>query len=217
MPTPIFQPYTPGIKDDINGKIKGLTNAYTDTMQQLQWILSHLDEKNVIRARSVTADWVYAGNVTTDQLIAGEALIETAMIENLIVGANVEMGPDATISWSKVTEAPTIPVLPTYIKSTYIDSTNVVSPNITGGTITSNTTINVGTDAIIGNNLYLGNQSDLLNDKTIYFNNSSRIIGDGEKIIISAQVFELSAVYVSGTWNFTNATVTGLSTVAKFA
>jgi len=49
MSTPVFQPYTPGINDDVNSKIRGLTNAYTDVVQQLQWILQHLDSSNVTR------------------------------------------------------------------------------------------------------------------------------------------------------------------------
>lgn len=43
---------------------------------------------------------------------------------------------EALAHWNQVTNKPTIPVLPDYIKSTYIDSTTVMSPNIIGGTIT---------------------------------------------------------------------------------
>lgn len=72
------------------------------------------------------------------------------------------MGPNATISWNQVTNQPTIPVLPSYITQTKITSTTVESPIIVGGEIrggklTSDSTINVTTDAYIGNNLYLGN------------------------------------------------------------
>ena len=70
------------------------------------------------------------------------------------------MGPDATISWSQVTSKPSIPTLPSYIKSTYIDSTRIESPLIIGGegrggSITSDTDINVTKDAYIGAKLYL--------------------------------------------------------------
>ena len=82
----------------------------------------------------------------------------------------IDMNGDATIvggsiSWSAISNPPTIPVLPNYIRSTYIDSVSVQSPNIIGGTITggsiiggsitSDTTIDIGTDARIGNNLHL--------------------------------------------------------------
>lgn len=154
MPVPRFEPYSPGVNETLEGKIKGLTNAYIDTTQYLQWMLSHLDEKNVIKAQSVVADWVYAGDISTDQLIAGNAKITTALIEDLIVGGNVQMGPDATISWSQVTEQPTIPVLPDYITSTKITSTTIESPTITGGVITGGTinggNINVDTDVYVG-------------------------------------------------------------------
>jgi len=102
--------------------------------------------------------------------------ITTANIENLIVGTNVTMGANATISWSNVTNQPSIPVLPSYINSTYIGATTIYSPSIVGGSITSNTTINVGTDAIIGNNLYIGNTSETVpTSKSILFNSKNGV------------------------------------------
>ena len=96
MPTPIFQPYAPGINDTADGKIKGLYNAYIDTTQQLQWLLSHLDEKNVVRAKAVVADWVYAGNVKATQIDTTTAKIQSAQIETLVVGGNVQIGSAQT-------------------------------------------------------------------------------------------------------------------------
>lgn len=218
MPTPVFQPYMPSAKEDVSGRIKGLTNAYIDTIQQLQWLLSHLDEKNVIRAKSVVADWVYAGTLTAEQINA---------VQGITLGAN------ASIQWDELPSLPTagqigalpsdtpIPVLPNYIKSTYIDSTTVMSPNIiggsiVGGSITSGSTININTDAIIGKNIYLGEYSDSTNIKSIYFNNFSSIKGNAETIRISAPIFHSDASWITGYWNFSNATVTGLDLVAKF-
>ena len=103
MPTPIFQPYAPGVNETPEGKVKNLLNAYVENTQQLQWLLSHLDEKNVLKAKAVIADWIYAntieatqinagtlnagviyaGDITTDQLTAGSALIANALIESL--------------------------------------------------------------------------------------------------------------------------------------
>jgi hypothetical protein len=136
-------------------------------MQQYnQWLMSHLDDKNVIRAKSVSADWVYAGNIQANQIDVANGKIQAAQIEELVVGGNVQMGPSATISWGNVTNQPFIPataadvgarpndwmptasdvgalpwntyipVLPSYIKSTYIDQNNVISPFISGGVIT---------------------------------------------------------------------------------
>jgi len=91
--------------------------------------------------------------------------------DELIVGTNIAMGPYAVISWDNVSHQPFIPVdagdvgalpdttviptVPSYITSTKITSTTIESPNIVGGSITSDTTINVGTNATIGRNLFL--------------------------------------------------------------
>ena len=151
----------PGLKDDTNAKIKGLTNAYVDTTRYLQWILSHLDENNVVRAKSVVADWIYAGNIQADQIDVTNGKIQAAQIKNLVVGSNVTMGQSATISWSQVTDQPTIPVLPGYITSTKITSTTIESPYITGGVIHGgriesdtvidvNSTVNINTSSAGG-------------------------------------------------------------------
>lgn len=87
------------------------------------------------RLTNITPTGVYTGTVGTDQLVAGSALIgaalidkikasqidvsegkiTTAMIEELIVGQNVQMGPNATISWQQVTNQPNIPATPSDI------------------------------------------------------------------------------------------------------
>jgi len=207
-----------------------------DTMimlrKSLEWLLNgHLDEKNVLRAQSVVADWVYAGTVTTDQLVAGQALISTALIERLEVGTNVTMGPNASISWNQVTGAPSIPTLPGYIKSTYIDATTVQSPTIVGGTISgmyiygsefhgegaNSAYIKVGSSSGLGDiRLYRGGTSTPVFwiydgiDGISFMSN----LGNG-----SQTAFLMStgtATYAYGTWNFSGATVTGLSAVAVF-
>lgn len=73
----------------------------------LNYLLYHLDENNVTRAQSVVADWVYAGNIQAAQIDVAMGKISTAQIEELIVGDNVIMGPNATISWGKVFDIPT--------------------------------------------------------------------------------------------------------------
>ncbi len=83
MPVPVFQPYVPGASETVENRIKNLTNAYYETTEQLLWLLSHLDEKNVLKAKSVIADWIYTNTITTDQLIAGTAKISLALIENI--------------------------------------------------------------------------------------------------------------------------------------
>ena len=77
-----------------------------------------------------------------------------------------------------------------YIEGT-IASSNIIGGTITGGTITggnitSNTTINVTTNATIGNNLYLGNT--LTSGKAIIFNSNASISNPSgtENLTVSA-------------------------------
>ncbi len=58
-----------------------------------------------------------------------------------INNGRVSMGSGVSVSWDSVTSKPTIPTLPSYIKSTYIDSATVQSPTIAGGTITGGSII----------------------------------------------------------------------------
>ena len=98
------------------------------------------------------------GNCTANSLrltgtTTGNVDANTLKIDNLIVGKNVTMGANATISWQQVTGKgnvaemddlkwsnisgrPTIPTVPSYITSTKITQTTIESPNIYGGVIT---------------------------------------------------------------------------------
>ena len=71
---------------------------------------------------------------------------------------------------------------------------NIYGAHITGGDITAATKINVGTDAYIGNNLYLGQNSSSL--KGITFNQTSKIsvgAGDFGGLTLSAPRLTLAA------------------------
>ncbi|WP_339319339.1 hypothetical protein [Paenibacillus sp. FSL R10-2734] len=78
-------------------------------------------------------------------------------IDNLQLGRNVKMGPEATISWTQVTNQPNIPTLPSYISATKITQTTIESPSIFGGTIA----IGSGNKVLKAdsNGVYLGNAS----------------------------------------------------------
>jgi phage minor structural protein len=99
-------------------------------------------------ADEVDAEWVYAGTVTTDQLIAGVAKISTALIEDLVVGNNVIMGPNAAISWSQVTgnkptqytDAQALSAWKNSGYATYINSSGVYSGSFNGGMFNINPT-----------------------------------------------------------------------------
>ncbi|WP_313637974.1 hypothetical protein [Paenibacillus sp.] len=76
-------------------------------------------------------------------------------IDNLQFGRNVKMSPEATISWTQVTNQPQIPTLPSYISATKITQTTIESPSIFGGTIAIGSGNNVlKADS---NGVYLGN------------------------------------------------------------
>jgi CRISPR/Cas system CSM-associated protein Csm4 (group 5 of RAMP superfamily) len=149
MPTPIIPSYAPGLHDDINAKIKGLSNAYIETTQYLQWLMQHLDEKNVVRAKSVIASWIYANEINADQ--------------------------------------------------------------INGGTIRG-VTIDITTNARVGQNLYLGNQASLTDTKNIYFNDYMYLAAKAD----SGWVIQFGCGYlefigsIRGDWAFSPAYVSGL-------
>lgn len=78
----------------------------------------------------------FIDKIKVEQLDATSAKIKAAQIESLVVGSNVTMGANATISWSNVTNQPYIPTVPGYITATKITSTSIESPTISAGTLT---------------------------------------------------------------------------------
>jgi hypothetical protein len=85
----------------------------------------HLTEENVLRAQ--------------------EANIAKALIDELIVGDNVQMGPNAYISWSKVLDQPDISGLALKAwedsdYATHIDANGVYSGSFNGGMFNVNPT-----------------------------------------------------------------------------
>lgn len=123
------------------------------------------------RTTRLTPDGIYTGTLTANQINA---------IQGITLGAN------ATIDWNYVNADPKIATAQntannasnaassaqgtangafntataiangTYGGGTFISGTTIYSPNIYGGQITSDTTINVGTNATIGNNISVG-------------------------------------------------------------
>ena len=93
---------------------------------------TYIDENGVFTPQ------VYATNIN---VLRGK--ITTAQIEDLVVGGNVTMGPNARISWSQVTNRPSIPsqytdemALRAWAESgyaTYIDANGVYSGSFNGG------------------------------------------------------------------------------------
>jgi predicted transcriptional regulator len=81
---PAFELAIPKLNNDQAKSIKELYNAYIETTQKLQWLLTHLDDKNVLRAKEALIAKLYAGEITTDQIVAGNAKISLALIEDIV-------------------------------------------------------------------------------------------------------------------------------------
>lgn len=110
--------------------VEELTNLMFRYYRELQYLLNgNLDENNVVRAQEAIIANLLAGTITADQIDVTQGKILTAQIEDLIVGGNVVMGPDATISWSKVTNQPDIPTTAdiTQITADYVSTPNLIT------------------------------------------------------------------------------------------
>lgn len=162
--------------------------------------------------------------------------IKVTAIEDLVVGGNVKMGPNATISWDKVSNQPYIPTLPNYIQATKIGSTYIESPTISAGTINSttinsanikastiegsvinggeiraDTKIDVNSNLYVGNNIYLGRF--LSGTKRIQLSDVTYFISDGTG---SLTIASSEVVLNANTLRFDANTIVGLNLTAKF-
>lgn len=164
-----------------DGKVRTIQNAIDgikiQTYDGLNWIDKlFADTNGNLKVQNVDVK----GNIDCDSLKIGgvSALTENdkisvSAIEDLVVGGNVTMGANATINWDKVIDQPTIPTVPSYITSTKITATTIESPTIIaatinggeiiGGRITSDSTIDVTTNAKVGNDITV-NRTIILSD-----------------------------------------------------
>jgi predicted transcriptional regulator len=74
----------PILTGDNKKDIMELTDAYHMLRKELIYLLTHLDERNVLKARVAQIAELYAGNITTDQIVAGTAKIALALIEDIV-------------------------------------------------------------------------------------------------------------------------------------
>lgn len=88
-----------------------------------------------INSTYIDANGVWTPNVYATNISALKGKIKTAQIEDLIVGGNVAMGPDATISWGQVTDANTYS-LDAWKNSGY--ATHILPDGIYTGTVAAN-------------------------------------------------------------------------------
>jgi phage tail tube protein FII len=122
----------PSIREGSNQEqqMSFLTDSYNKLKKELTFLLQNLDSDNVIEARSVIADWVYAGGIVADQITTGTLDASTVSVIN-INADNIETGT--------------------------LNAISITSCTITGGTI------NIDTDAVVGNKLQLGSPLDSSN------------------------------------------------------
>lgn len=87
-----FKPSTPNFdSSDLMKTVKSLHSSYFELVGTVEHVLRNLDEENVIRAKSVVADWVYAGNIDAKQIKTGKVTAEQIDATNLHVSsANID-------------------------------------------------------------------------------------------------------------------------------
>jgi len=134
-----------------------------------------------INATYIDANGVWTPSVYAENINTNNAKISTAQIETLEVGSNVLMGVNATISWNKVTEQPTIinentvtTITNNTIQTTSIVANNlrVYSANIQGVLSANQIATNI---AQVNSILNIG--SPLSKDSTLYFYNNAGSFG----------------------------------------
>ncbi|MBP1992555.1 phage tail protein [Paenibacillus eucommiae] len=141
----------------INSSLVKIMSASGDTVIDGDVITSTRDDKKSQTVISGSGGIKVKKNIGTPQapIWQDRFYADTngdVQLMGLVVGSNVQMGPNATITWGNVVNQPfipstaadvgalpsntPIPVLPSYIQSTKITSTTIESPTISGGVIT---------------------------------------------------------------------------------
>lgn len=157
-------------------------------------------------------NWRVTGKTTINgaNIETGTILASKIAVGQLVVGQNVTMGSNATISWNNIDYKPTIPTKASDIggmdRSTYIDSNGIFTGGVYANQIYGDI-VKVGNDLSIGS---LGSSST----KFIRFNGQNLISDNGSTLKISAQFLRLhgSHGFFEGNWDFSEITsITGLT------
>lgn len=131
-------------------------DAYNPVPEGAMPTETYMDENGVFLGQVYTDNLVVGNakiqsamieNITTDQIVAGNAKISAAMIETLVVGENVQMGENAYISWNQIEDRPYIPQTASDVgalpanspKLTYIDAYGIYTGTINADQITAGT------------------------------------------------------------------------------
>ena len=136
--------------DTLEEKLKNLTDAYYLMRRKMMYLLGGaLDDENF-------------NYISTNKLIAGEAKISTALIEDLVVGENITMGPYATLSWEQITGTDDIPFRSDLTWDNLIGvPTDLLTQSQLTAALTNYVTTGQMTDAL-ANTLNLGNFSTII-------------------------------------------------------
>lgn len=147
----------------IEGKLDALYDAYYMMRKWLNYAFSGvLDEGNVIRAQEANIANLLAGKITADQIDVTQGKIQAAQIEDLIVGDNVIMGANATISWNQVTGTEQIPLRTDLTWDNLLNKpTNLLTQSQLTEALTNYVTTGQMTEAL-ADTLNLGNFSTII-------------------------------------------------------
>ncbi len=132
-------------------------------------------------------DGHFDGTVLAENIDTTNAKISTAQIEDLIVGNNVTMGPNATISWSKVigSNAGAVSAWEDSGYATYIDNSGVYTGSIYANQIYGGVA-NLSEEVNIGNSSHLPSGYRSLNFYNGSSNKSAISLDDQGSMILSA-------------------------------
>jgi hypothetical protein len=185
----------------------------------------------VVTTDYVNALEITAGKVHAEDIDTTNAKIAVGQIEQLIVGANVVLGPDATIGWAQVLNPPSIPDSPEDIGALPIASpklTNITATGIYTGTITAS---QINTSGLSAEKIHMpgypnnyakigGTYSDLI----LYYNSLEyfKIYNDITQVgfYFESTPFLFSGgaeTYPRGHWDFSFASITLPSSVTAVA
>ena len=147
----------------IEEKVDALYDAYFMLRKHLNYAFSGiLDEDNVIRAQEANIANLLAGKITADQIDVTQGKIQAAQIEDLIVGDNVIMGANATISWNQVTGTEQIPLRTDLAWDNLLNKpTNLLTQSQLTEALTNYVTTGQMTEAL-ADTLNLGNFSTII-------------------------------------------------------
>ncbi len=231
--------YTPAIYfDAATGKYKviGVIEMEGGSISWSSVNAPSAEQVGAISSTYIDGNGVFTPNVYATNINTLYGKITTAQIEDLTVGGNVTMGPNATISWSEVTNKPSIPSQYTDYQavsawensgySTYINSNGVYTGRlyaqhavINNGAGTGSINMDMGTSSYVifktayttgGNTLMIGKSSSVGGTPSTM----ERIDAFTSWLYLYGSQYISGTLYCSGYVDFSDATVTGIT--AKF-